>query len=94
MPRIGTLFLMTLLLDDPSNVAITDPLSRLFHVPGLSQLLIGLAEGRTRATSQECELLHLLSDVRSFPLVGVKKQTELVHDYLSLSARMKTHFLA
>ena len=94
MPRIRTLIFVALILDDPTNIAITDPIARLFHVPSLSQLLLGLVVGRSGATSKECVFLHLLADVRSFPLIGVKKQTELLHDYLWYSARMKTHFLA
>lgn len=94
VPRIGTLIFVSIILDNPANVAIANPLARLFHIPSLRKLLLGLAVGRSCATSEQCVFLHLLVDVRSFPLVGVKKQTKLFHDYLSLSARMKTHFLA
>ncbi len=94
MPCIRALLFVSLLLDDPTHIAIADPVFAFLDVPSPRQLLIGLALRGSRTTREECKFLHLLVNVRSRPLVGVKKQSELIHQYLYPSAGMKTHFLA
>lgn len=81
VPRICALLFVALLLDDPPHIAVADPLSRFLHVPGLGELLVGLAVGGSGTTCQKCKFLHLLANVGAFPLVGVEKQSELIHQY-------------
>jgi hypothetical protein len=94
VPRIRSLIFLTVMLDDPANIAVANPVSGFLHVPSLCQLLVGLAVGCTRTTCEKGKLLHLFMNVGSGPLIGVEEETKLFHDYLWYSAGMKTHFLA